>query len=173
LQVVSSDHFLIKAVDRNSKMGVTIEDLQCGQAGVELRLPVLYTLGVACGRLSLERFVDLVATNPAKLMGLYPRKGALRVGADADVCVLDQEARWQVTLPELHMDSDYNCWEGWELAARVRTVVRRGEVMVEDGRLVGSTTGGRFLERSIPGDVVRQPMDSSLTGAHAAPTAVT
>jgi dihydropyrimidinase len=71
------------------------------------------------------------------------------------------------------MDSDYNCWEGWELATRVRTVVRRGEVMVEDGRLVGSTTGGRFLERSIPGDVVRQPMDSSLTGAHAAPTAVT
>src|SRR5262249_35191895 len=77
LQVISSDHFLIKAIDRNTKMGSTIEDLQCGQAGVELRVPVAYSLGVGSGRLSIERFVQLISTNPAKIMGLYPQKGTL------------------------------------------------------------------------------------------------
>lgn len=168
LQAVSSDHFLITAADRMSKMGVTVEDLQCGQAGVELRLPVLYTLGVASGRLSLERLVELVATNPARLFGLYPRKGVVAVGSDADLCVFDPEARWMVSLPELHMASDYSCWEGWELRGRARTVIRRGEVVIEEGRVVGSTTGGRFLERSIPAEVVSAPLDASLTAGAAA-----
>jgi len=129
LQVVSSDHFLISAADRMTKMGVTIEDLQCGQAGVEMRLPVLYTLGVASGRLTLERLVELVATNPAKLMGLYPRKGTIAVGSDADLVLFDPSRHFTVSLDELHMDSDYNCWEGWELQGRPRTVIRRGEVV--------------------------------------------
>ena len=167
LQVVSSDHFLITAADRMSRMGVTVEDLQCGQAGVEMRLAVLYTLGVVAGRLSLERLVELVATNPAKLMGLYPRKGVLAVGSDADVVLFDPSRRWTVALPELHMASDYNCWEGWELHGRARTVLRRGEVVIEDGRLVGSTRGGRFLERSLPREVVSAPLDRSRTSAAA------
>ena len=163
LQVVSSDHFLIKAADRMTKMGVTVEDLQCGQAGVEMRLAVLYTQGVVLGRIGLARFVELVATNPAKLMGLYPRKGTIAVGSDADLVVFDPETRWTVSLAELHMDSDYNCWEGWQLQGKPRTVMRRGEIVIEDGRLVGSTTGGRFLERSIAPEVVSSPRETSLT----------
>src|SRR5713101_2966835 len=85
LQVVSSDHFLIKAVDRYEKMGITVDSLQAGQAGVELRIPVLFHLGVQGGRISINRFVELVSTNPAKIMGLYPRKGQLAVGSDADI----------------------------------------------------------------------------------------
>lgn len=159
LQAVSSDHFLIKAVDRNTKMGVTIEDLQCGQAGVELRMPVLYTLGVGSGRLDLQGFVDLVATNPAKLMGLYPRKGTLAVGSDADVVVFDPEKRWTVDLDALHMDSDYNCWEGWELQGKPRTIVLRGAVIIEDERVVGSRSRGSFLVRAIPREVLEAPHD--------------
>jgi dihydropyrimidinase len=159
LQVVSSDHFLIKAVDRNTKMGVTIHDLQCGQAGVELRIPVLYTLGVASGRLDLQQFVDLVATNPAKLMGLYPRKGTLAVGSDADVVVFDPNKRWTVELEALHMDSDYNCWEGWELQGKPRTVVLRGAVLIEDERVTGPRDRGRYLTRSISQEILESPYD--------------
>jgi len=163
LQAVSSDHFLIKAVDRNTRMGVTVEDLQCGQAGVELRIPVLYTLGVASGRLELERFVELVATNPAKLMGLYPRKGTLAVGSDADIVVFDPQRRWTVALGALHMDSDYSCWEGWELQGKPRTVVLRGTVVVEDERAVGPRDSGRFLPRTIPRAVLDRTLDPSFT----------
>jgi dihydropyrimidinase len=168
LQAVSSDHFLITAADRMTKMGVTIEDLQCGQAGVEMRIPVLYSLGVASGRLTLERFVELVATNPAKLMGLYPRKGVLAVGSDADILVFDPERRWTVSLDGLHMASDYNCWEGWELRGKPRTVILRGTVLVEDERLAGPRDSGRFLPRAIARQVLERPLDPSLTGRAAA-----
>jgi dihydropyrimidinase len=132
-----------------------------------MRLPVLYTLGVASGRLTLERLVELVATNPAKLMGLYPRKGTIAVGSDADLCIFDPGARWTVSLDKLHMASDYNCWEGWELTGRPQTVIRRGEVVIEDGRVVGSRTGGRFLERSIQREIVSRPLARELTAGAA------
>ena len=163
LQGVSSDHFLIKKADRDTKMGVTIEDLQCGQAGVELRLPVLYTLGVAGGRLDLVRFVELTSTNPAKLMGLYPRKGTLAPGSDADIVLFDPDRRWTVSLDALHMDSDYNCWEGWELRGKPVTVILRGKPVIESERVVGSQTRGRFQERRIAADVLERPVDLSLT----------
>jgi dihydropyrimidinase len=163
VQAVTSDHFLIKAADRMTKMGVTIEDLQCGQAGVEMRLPVLHTLGVVGGRLTLERLVQLTSTNPARLMGLYPKKGTIAPGSDADLVLFDPNRRWTVELEELHMDSDYNCWEGWELQGRPRTVLLRGEVVIEDGNVVGSRSDGRYLPRSMPAEVVRRPLDPALT----------
>jgi dihydropyrimidinase len=163
LQAVTSDHFLIKAADRMTKMGVTIEDLQCGQAGVETRLPVLYSSGVSTGRLSLERFVQLVATNPARLMGLYPRKGTLAPGSDADIVLFDPGKRWTVSLDTLHMDTDYTCWEGWELTGKPRTVVLRGTVVIEDERAVGSTTLGTFLPRAVAPELLRAPADLGAT----------
>jgi dihydropyrimidinase len=163
VQAVTSDHFLIKAADRMTKMGVTIEDLQCGQAGVEMRLPVLHTLGVVGGRLTLERLVQLTSTNPARLMGLYPKKGTVAPGSDADLVLFDPNRRWTVELDQLHMDSDYNCWEGWELQGRPRTVLLRGNVVIEDGNVVGSRTGGVFLPRSVPSDIVQRPLDPALT----------
>jgi dihydropyrimidinase len=145
-------------------MGVTIEDLQCGQAGVEMRLPVLYALGVATGRLTLERFVQLVATNPAKLMGLYPRKGTIAVGSDADILVFDPGKRWRVELSALHMDSDYNCWDGWELQGKPKTVILRGAPVIEDERVVGPTNRGEFLPRAIPSEILGKPLDAAITG---------
>ena len=163
LQVISSDHFLIKAVDRYSKMGTTIEDLQCGQAGVELRIPVAYTLGVGSGRLSLSRFVQLISTNPAKIMGLYPQKGTLAPGSDADVLIFDPEREWRVEVDELNMDTDYSCWEGWDLKGKARTVLQRGVVLIEDEQIVGPRGGGRFLPRAIAPEILARPLDPMLT----------
>jgi dihydropyrimidinase len=150
LQVVSSDHYAVRVEDRYRGMGTTIEGGgQLGQASVELRLPVLFHLGVGQGRLSPNRFVELVSTNPAKLMGLYPRKGALWPGSDADIVILDSKENWTVTTDQLHMSADYNCWEGWELCGRVKTTILRGSVLLQEGAWVGDKAGGRYLRRTL------------------------
>jgi dihydropyrimidinase len=150
LQVVSSDHWVVQADDRYAYMGETIEGGgQAGQAAVEMRVPVLFSMGVSEGRLSVERFVDLVATNPAKLMGLYPRKGVIREGSDADLVVIDPNKTWTVTAEEHHMSADYNCWEGWTLRGAIKTTILRGAPLVVNGEWVGDRAGGRFLERSV------------------------
>jgi dihydropyrimidinase len=159
LQVVSTDHCLVSARDRFEIMGTTVQSMQGGQAAAELRLPVLYHLGVAQGRLSLNRFVELVSTNPAKIMGLYPRKGDLAVGGDADIAVLDPNRRWTVRWQDLHMTPGYSCWDGWELDGKVVTTILRGEVLVENEVFVGSKTGGQFLPRTLLPEIVSGPAD--------------
>lgn len=174
LQCVGSDHLAHTARQRYEVMGSTVDSLQCGQVATELRLPVVYHRGVVEGRLSLERFVDVVSTNPAKLMGLYPRKGAIAPGSDADLVVLDPARRWTVRADELHMSSDFSCWEGWELQGKVRDTILRGEVLVEGGAYVGSRTGGRFLERRIAPQLLATPPNLAWTaprGRYASPTA--
>ena len=163
IQVVSSDHFATSAADRFEKMGTTVDSLQAGQASVEMRVPVLFHRGVHEGRISLNRFVELVSTNPAKIMGLYPRKGALAVGSDADIVVIDPAKSWTVSAESHHMSPDYNCWEGWRLQGRVTTTILRGSVLVSDGDWVGSRTGGRFVERTLLPELRGRPPDLSLT----------
>jgi dihydropyrimidinase len=149
LQVVSTDQFATTRAERYEKEGTTVDSLQAGQAAVEVRVPVLYHLGVASGMISENRFVQLVATNPAKLMGLHPRKGELAVGADADIVIFDPRKSWTVDHRALHMASDFNCWDGWELNGRVRTTILRGHVLIEDGTFVGSASHGRYLPRRL------------------------
>jgi dihydropyrimidinase len=157
LQAVSTDHALVRLEDRFEIMSTTIDNMQAGQAAVELRLPVLYSAGVGTGRISRRRFVELVSTNPAKIMGLWPHKGRLAEGADADIVVLDPEARWTVRWQDLHMREAYSCWDGWELTGRVRDTVLRGSVVVRDGTFVGSRTGGRYRPRTLLPEVVGWP----------------
>jgi dihydropyrimidinase len=163
LQVVSSDHFCTTASDRYDLMGVTVDSLQAGQTAVEMRVPVVYSMGVAEGRISLERFVELISTNPAKIMGLYPRKGAIAEGSDADLVVIDPNASWRVTASEHHMSSDYNCWEGWELKGRVATTVLRGRPLVRDGVWVGPKAGGQFLDRMLAPEIAGTEPDLTFT----------
>lgn len=120
---------------------------------MKLRLPVTYHLGVGGGRISENRFVDVVATDPARIMGLYPRKGTLAVGSDADIVEFDPHRTWTVHHADLHMRADYSCWEGWTLEGRVSTTILRGQVLVRDERWAGPTTGGRFVPRSLSPDV--------------------
>ena len=163
LQVISSDHFSLTSSDRFEKMGITVDSLQAGQSGVELRIPVIFHLGVQEGRLSLNRFVELISTNPAKIMGLYPRKGILAVGSDADIVIIDPNRTWTVRWEDLHMIADFSCWEGWELRGKVTTTILRGSVVVENERFVGSKSGGRFVPRALLPKLIGRPADFSQT----------
>ena len=163
LQAVATDHALVRLQDRFEVMSTTIDNMQAGQAAVELRLPVLYSRGVDTGRISRCRFVELVSTNPAKLMGLWPKKGQLVEGADADIVVFDPKVSWTVRWQDLHMSEAYSCWDGWELTGKVRDTVLRGAVLVRDGEYVGSRTSGRFCPRALLSEVVGGSPDFGYT----------
>jgi dihydropyrimidinase len=152
LCAVGSDHFALTVADKYERMGTTVDNLMAGWPNVELRLPVTYHLGVAEGRMSANRFVEVISANPAKLMGLYPRKGTLEPGSDADVVVLDPARTWTVRHADLAMSSDYTPWEGWELRGKITTTVLRGSVVVDDGSFVGKGDTGRFLPRTLAPD---------------------
>ena len=118
-----------------------------GAPGVEERLPVLYSEGVAKGRITLPQLVRLACAGPSRLYGLYPRKGALQPGADADVVILDPNGTRTLTQTELHSAADYTCYEGMELAGRIDLVLSHGEVIVQDNQFLGRKGAGRYLKR--------------------------
>ncbi len=149
LQVVSSDHYGLNADIRYRHMGTSVETPQGGQNAVEMRVPVLYHRGVHEARISLQRFVELISSNPARLMGLYPRKGAIQPGSDADIAIIDPSRTWTVRASEHHMGGDYNAWEDWELHGKVVTTILRGTPLVEDEQWVGSRTAGRYQPRTL------------------------
>ena len=130
-------------------LGSRIDDTTGGNAGVEPRMGVMYDEMVTRRGYSLERYADLVSTNAAKIMGLWPRKGALAPGSDADICVLDPAARGTVQASDLH-EADYSPWEGHAITGWPAMTVLRGKVVVEDGAFHGDPTDGRYLKRAVP-----------------------
>ena len=102
---------------------------------------------------SLSRYVDLVSTNAAKIMGLYPRKGAIAVGSDADIVVLDPARRGKVRAADLH-ETDYTPWEGHDIFAWPVVTILRGKVMAENGQYFGSPSDGRYLKRKISSETL-------------------
>jgi len=132
--------------------GNRIDNTTGGNAGVEPRLAVMYTEMVGRRGYSLRRFVDLTSTNAAKIMGLYPRKGALAPGSDADIAILDPLQRRVVTKTMLH-ETDYSPWEGHEVYAWPAMTILRGRVKVEDGRFLGEPRDGQYLLRKIPEEI--------------------
>lgn len=130
-------------------IGKRIDDTTGGNVGVEPRVSIMYTEMVGRRGYSLERFVDLVSTNAAKIMGLYPRKGALVAGADADITVLDPAKRTVLRKEMLH-EQDYSPWEGHEVHVWPSLTVLRGKIAMEDGVLHATERDGRFLFRRIP-----------------------
>ncbi len=119
-----------------------------GIPAIEDRVNLLYTYGVSRGELDLHRFVDAASTQAAKLFGLYPRKGTLTVGSDADVVVYDPEYRGQLSAEAQHMNVDYNGFEGVEIDGKPEVVTVRGAVQVKDGQFVGDRARGKFLRRN-------------------------
>jgi dihydropyrimidinase len=120
-----------------------------GHVGIETRGMIAFSEGVAGGRLTLERFVEIWATNPARILGMYPQKGVLAEGSDADICVWNPGERWTITIDDLHHDGDYSPWEGWEVIGRPVTTILRGKVVVDDGQLLGAPTDGQWLRRRL------------------------
>ena len=138
--------------------GQTIETMLGGHNGIETRLIITYSEGVAKGSISLQRFVELTSSNAAKLMGMYPQKGAISPGSDADIVLIDPTVRKTIALSDLHADSDYSIWEGWPVQAWPVTTILRGSVIVEDGKLTGSPKDGKFVKRKMASDVLSGPV---------------
>jgi len=120
-----------------------------GIPGIEVRLNILFSEGVARGRITLPRFVELVSTAPARLFGLAPRKGSLAPGADADVVIFDPRLKWTMNAETLHMAADWSAYDGIEVKGRIRKVFSRGELIVDGGRLLGKKGRGRYLARKL------------------------
>ena len=118
-----------------------------GIPGVEDRVNLMYTYGVARGKLSLPRFVDALSTRAAKLFNLYPRKGAVAIGSDADLVIYDTNYRGVISAKTHHMNTDYSGYEGVAIEGRPAIVTVRGKVQVRDGAFVGERTRGQFLRR--------------------------
>ncbi len=134
---------------RTKTIGNRIDDTTGGNAGVEPRVSVMYHEMVTQRGYSLERFVDLVSTNAARIMGMYPRKGAIAAGSDADITILDPSIQRTVRVEDLH-ETDYSPWEGHPITAWPVLTMLRGKVMVENGQFNGDLTDGQYLKRSIP-----------------------
>ena len=118
-----------------------------GAPGVENRLPLVYNGGVVENRISLNRFVELTSTAAAKMFGLFPRKGTIAVGSDADIVLFDGDKEQTLTAKTHHMNVDYNAYEGKKIKGVVETVLSRGKVVVENGEYKGKPGDGRFLKR--------------------------
>jgi dihydropyrimidinase len=128
-----------------------------GLPGIGDRMLLLWSYGVAQGRITPERFVALASTNAAKIFGLYPRKGALLPGSDADLVIWDPDRRWVHGVAHSHHRTDHNLYEGWEMIGQPERVYLRGELIVDGDRWLGRPGGGRFLERG-PGADLRRPV---------------
>ena len=120
-------------------------------------MPVTYTKLVSTGRISLERFAAITSTNAAKILGMYPQKGAIAVGSDADIVLFDPNLNKKLTVADLHADSDYSIWEGFECRGYPVMTILRGKVIVEDGKLTGSASDGRWLRRKVAPGILAQP----------------
>ncbi len=118
-----------------------------GLPGIQDRLPVLWTTGVGSGKITAQQFVALTSTNPAKIFGLYPRKGALLPGSDADIVVWDPEKKVEYGMVLSHQRTDYNLYEGWELTGYLEKVFLRGRLIVDGERWLGRAGMGEFLSR--------------------------
>jgi dihydropyrimidinase len=118
-----------------------------GLPGVQDRLPVLWTNGVGSGKITAQQFVGLTSTNPAKIFGLYPRKGALLAGSDADLVIWDPKKRVRYGVAHSAHRTDYNLYEGWELTGYPEKVFLRGELIVDGEKWLGRRSGGQFLRR--------------------------
>jgi len=122
-----------------------------GMPGLETLMPLTYTAGVLGGQMSLDEMCMKLSTNPAKIMGLYPRKGAIQVGADADLAIIHPESVRTVSPSTMETNADWSPYDGWQLAGFARTTLSRGEVIVDDYKVVGREGRGRWLSRTTAG----------------------
>ena len=137
--------------------GKTIEDVTGGNLGAEARMGIAWTEGVVKRGMSLARFVDITSANAARIFGLYPAKGALAVGSDADIVLIDPSVKKALAKDDFHV-SDYSPWEGWGIEGWPVTTLLRGRVMVENRRLVTDERAGRLVSRKIESAVLARPV---------------
>jgi dihydropyrimidinase len=150
LSLVSTDHcpFCFK---EHKEMGIgNFSKIPNGLPGVEHRLDLIFQ-GVNMGEISLGRWVDVTATTPAQMFGLFPKKGVIAPGSDADIVVYDPNGAHTISAATHHMNVDYSAYEGMEVRGKATTVLSRGAIVIENDSYVGSAGAGRFLERGLNG----------------------
>ena len=135
----------------------TVADVTGGHNGIETRVGVAYSDGVVRQGMSLQRFVDITSANAARIFGLYPRKGAIAAGSDADITIIDPSIDKRLSMDDLHLE-DYSIWEGWPIHGWPVTTLLRGSVVVEDGKLLGSPDHGRLIPRRVASEVTTGPV---------------
>mgnify|MGYP000999489532 CR=1 FL=1 len=148
LQVVSTDHCPFCFKGQKDLGRESFAKIPNGMPGIETRLYLLWDGGVRTGRISLNRFVEITSTAPAKIFGLYPHKGTIAVGADADLLVWDGDKEHTLDHANMHMRVDYSPYEGKTVRGAPTHVLSRGRVVVEDGKFLGKAGDGRFVKRS-------------------------
>jgi dihydropyrimidinase len=155
LQVVSTDHCPFCMGDHprfgtQKQLGQgDFTKIPNGMPGVEDRMELIFNAGVSEGRIGLNRFVEITATTPAKMFGLYPKKGTIAVGSDADIVILDPDATRTISAETHHMAVDYSAYEGWEVKGKVETVMSKGKVIVSDNTYHGKAGDGEYLPRGL------------------------
>jgi dihydropyrimidinase len=155
LQAISTDHCAYLFDGQKDAGKDDFRQIPNGGPGLENRLQMIHHFGVRDGRISLNRMVELLCTNPAKLFGLYPRKGTLAVGSDADVVVFDPKKKVTISAATHHSRSDYNLYEGTEVEGSPEVVLLRGNVLVENDTLVARPGSGQFVKRARPNEELK------------------
>ncbi len=146
LHTVCTDHAPWSLADKLDPSH-TIEDVRPGTENLQVMLPMLYSEGVRTGRISLSRFVEVTSTNVAKIFGLYPRKGAILPGSDADMVIFDTELTKTISGEMLKSNADYSVFDGWEVTGWPVTTMRRGEVIFDHDEVIASPGSGQLLPR--------------------------
>jgi len=148
LSVVSTDHCPFCMKDQKELGLDDFRAIPNGIGGVEHRMDLIYQ-GVVQGEITLPRWVELCATTPARMFGMYPQKGILAPGSDADIVLYDPNATWTISVDNHHMNMDYSAYEGFELNGHVDTVMARGKIIIENGEYLGSKGDGKYQPRGL------------------------
>lgn len=150
IDTVATDHCPFDYTLKQKMGGADFTKCPNGLPGVELRIPLLFSEGVLKKRITADAFAKLCSTNPAKLFGMYPQKGAIREGGDADIVIIDPDKEQTVSHANLHENVDYTPYEGMKILCAIDTVLSRGDVIVRDNSFVGAKARGRFINRNKP-----------------------
>src|SRR5437764_11655815 len=148
LQCTSTDHCPFCMKEQKTLGSDDFSKIPNGAPGIETRMSLVYDGGVRTGRVSLDRFIELFSTSPVKIFGLFPRKGTIAPGSDADIVVFDPEKKVRLSAKTLHMNVDYNPYEGREVVGATDTVISRGRVVIDGGKFVGRAGSGSFIKRA-------------------------
>lgn len=146
IQVVATDHCPF-CMDQKRMGEKDFSKIPNGAPGVENRMELMFSEGVLKGRMSLNKFVDVTATAPARIFGLAPRKGTIAVGGDADIVIFDPNAKHTISAKSHHMNCDYSAYEGWKVTGKCRTTILRGTVAVDQGKALVGKGFGKYLPR--------------------------
>jgi dihydropyrimidinase len=148
LQAISTDHCPFCMKEQKTLGEHDFSKIPNGAPGIETRMSLVFDGGVRSGKISLNRFVELTSTSPARIFGLFPRKGTIAPGSDADIVIFDPEKRVRLSVKTLHMKVDYNPYEGREVTGATDTVISRGKIVIDGGAFVGRAGAGSFIRRA-------------------------